>query len=142
MTKAEKKCAKEIHCVGQIWASALFELRVALGNDTNGQSVMDRVALESNFLLTKKSGYKDGGRALLAADQLLYAGAHIPQIQAVMTARKFCSDVLTRYRAKRRARRGFREGSRRRAESTQTQNWPMMPGGALSGVASPGGVSS
>ena len=90
VTKAENKCAKEIHCVGQIWASTLYELRVALGNDTNGQSVMDRVALESNFLLSKKSGYKDGARALLAADQLLYAGAHVPQIQAVMTARKFC----------------------------------------------------
>ena len=88
--KAEKKCGKEIHCVGQIWSSTLFELRTALGNDTVGLSVMDRVALESNFLLTKKSNYKDGGKALLTADQLLYAGAHVPQIQAAMTARKFC----------------------------------------------------
>lgn len=88
--KAERKCGKEIHCVGQVWSSILFELRTALANDINGQSIMDRVVLESNFLLTRKSNFKAGGAALLAADQLLYAGAHVPQIQAAMTARKFC----------------------------------------------------
>jgi hypothetical protein len=87
--KAEKKCDKEIHCVGQIWSSALFELRTLLGNDTGGQSIMDRVVLESNFLLTKKSNFKAGAKALLAADQLLYGGAHSAQITAEMTQRKF-----------------------------------------------------
>ena len=48
----------------------------ALGTDAQGRSVMDRVALESNFMLTKKSNFADGARALLAADQLLYAGVH------------------------------------------------------------------
>ncbi len=87
--KAEQKCRKEIHCVGEVWSSALFELRTALGNDPGGQSVMDRVVLESNFLLTKKSNFKDGAKALLAADQLLYGGAHAAQIEATMRARKF-----------------------------------------------------
>jgi len=87
--KAEKKCRKEIHCVGEVWSSTLFELRTALGDDANGQSVMDRVVLESNFLLTKKSNFKAGAKALIAADNLLYAGAHVAQIQATMQARKF-----------------------------------------------------
>ena len=90
VNKAEQRCQKEIHCVGQVWASALFDLRTQLGADPAGLSIMDRVTLESNFLLTKKSGYRDGGRALIAADQLLYGGAHVPTIQSVMTARKFC----------------------------------------------------
>ena len=54
---------------------------------------MDRVVLEANFLNTKKTSYKDAGRALLASDQLLYAGAHAAQIQAALTARKFCGPV-------------------------------------------------
>lgn len=87
---AERKCRKEIHCVGQVWSSMLFELRTAIGEDTSGTSVMDKVVLESNFLLTKKTSYKSAGKALLAADQLVYAGAHLPQIQAALTARKFC----------------------------------------------------
>ena len=45
---------------------------------------MDRVALESNFMLTRKSNFADGARALLAADQLLYAGAHAAAIEAAM----------------------------------------------------------
>ncbi len=88
--KAEQKCRKEIHCVGEVWSSTLFALRSALGADTQGRSVMDRVALESNFMLTKKSNFADGARALLAADQLLYAGAHAPTIEAAMVQRKFC----------------------------------------------------
>ena len=87
--KAEKKCRKEIHCVGEAWSSTLFELRTALGNDTNGQSVMDRVVLESNFMLTKKSNFKAGAKALIAADNLLYAGAHAAHIEATLQARKF-----------------------------------------------------
>jgi hypothetical protein len=88
--KAEKKCQKEIHCVGEVWSSMLYELRVALGADTAGDSVMDRVFLEANFALTKKSNYKSIGKALLAADQLLYSGAHIATIEAALVGRKLC----------------------------------------------------
>ena len=51
---------------------------------------MDRVTLESNFMLAKGTSFKGAAKALLAADQLLYAGAHIPAIQAELTQRKFC----------------------------------------------------
>jgi hypothetical protein len=93
VTKAERRCQKQIHCVGQIWSSALFDLREQLGVDSNGQSVMDRVVLEANFLLARKSGYRDGARGLLAADQLLYGGANSAAIEAEMVARKFCGSA-------------------------------------------------
>ena len=88
--KAERRCRKQIHCVGQVWASTLFELRTALGTGAGGEWIMDKVVLESNFLLTRKSKFRDGGAALIAADELVYGGAHVAQIQAAMTARKFC----------------------------------------------------
>ena len=53
--------------------ATLFELRAALGDDTNGQSIMDRVVLESNFMLADGRELRGRRRALLAADQLLYA---------------------------------------------------------------------
>ncbi len=88
--KAERRCQKEIHCVGEVWSSTLFGLRIALGNDPQGRSVMDRVALESNFMLTRKSNFADGARALIAADNLLYAGAHAAAIESAMVEKRFC----------------------------------------------------
>jgi hypothetical protein len=88
--RAERRCQLEIHCVGEAWSGALYELRVALGDDPQGRSVMDRVVLESHFMLGKRSGFGDGARALLAADGLLYAGAHAAAIEAEMVERKFC----------------------------------------------------
>ncbi len=90
LKKAEARCFEEVHCLGEVWSSALYELRQTLGVDAQGQSVMDRVTLESNFMLTKSATFKSASKALLAADQLLYAGAHVPTIQAELTERKFC----------------------------------------------------
>jgi hypothetical protein len=87
---AERKCQKEIHCVGQVVSSTLFSLRQTLGNDTNGQSIIDRVVLEANFMNSKGTTYKSFGKAIVSADQLLYAGAHIPTIEAELIDRKFC----------------------------------------------------
>ena len=53
LKKAEANCFDEVHCLGEVWSSTLFELRQSLGDDPSGQSVMDRVTLESNFMLTK-----------------------------------------------------------------------------------------
>jgi hypothetical protein len=90
LKRAKRRCGLEIHCVGEVWSSALFELRGLLGNDPQGRSVMDRVVLESHFMLGKRSGFKEGARALLAADELLYAGIHIGAIEAEMVERKIC----------------------------------------------------
>ncbi len=88
--KAERRCGKEIHCVGEVYASMLLDLRTALGNDTAGNSIMDRLVLEANFMGSRKTNYRSTGKALLAADQLLFAGAHTAQIQQALTDRKFC----------------------------------------------------
>ncbi len=88
--KAKIKCAFEIHCMGEVWSSALFDLRQALGSDVNGFSVMDRVVLESHFMYAPKISFRDAAKALLAADELLYAGIHKPAIEAEMVNRKLC----------------------------------------------------
>ena len=93
VSKLKQACGpieQAYHCIGQAWSSALIELRTLLGADVNGQPIMDRVVLEANFLNTKKTDFRDAARGLLAADQLLYGGAHAAQIQAEMTERKFC----------------------------------------------------
>jgi hypothetical protein len=87
---AERKCQKEIHCVGQVISSTLFGLRQQLGNDVNGQSIMDRDILEANFMNSKGTTYKSFAKAILKADQLLYAGANVPAIEPVLIQRKFC----------------------------------------------------
>jgi hypothetical protein len=88
--KAKRKCQFEIHCMGEVWASALFKLRGELGNDVNGLSVMDRVVLESHFMYTPKISFRDAAKALLAADGLLYGGVHSGVIEGEMVARKLC----------------------------------------------------
>jgi hypothetical protein len=90
LKSAERKCQKEIHCVGQVFSSTFFDLRQQLGNDVNGQSIMDRDILEANFMNTKTTTYKSFAKSVLKADQLLYAGANIPVIEPVLIQRKFC----------------------------------------------------
>jgi len=80
-------CEGEIHCAGEVWSGALWKLRGELGNDSVGQPVMDKVVLQSNFLLTPDADFKSASEALLVADQQLYGGAHQPQIAAELDAR-------------------------------------------------------
>jgi hypothetical protein len=90
LRQADKRCFGDPHCTGQAWSGALWELRGALGNDAVGRSVLDRVVLESHFLVTRSAGFREGARALLAADRILYDGAHADAIEAEMVARNFC----------------------------------------------------
>jgi hypothetical protein len=87
---AERRCFKDPHCLGEAWSSALWELRGVLGPDAEGRVVVDRVLIESHFMLSRTSNFRDGARALLAADELLYAGAHVPVLEAEMAQRGFC----------------------------------------------------
>jgi fungalysin metallopeptidase (M36) len=87
---AKRKCQGDPHCLGEVWSGALWRLRAALGLDLDGRSIADRVALESHFMLARKSNFRDGARALVAADQLLYGGAHAAAITAEMVQRDLC----------------------------------------------------
>ncbi len=89
LQQAGAECRFEIHCLGQVWSSTLWELRTELGNDSQGRSVIDRVVLTSNFLLPAAASFQQGGQALLTADQMLYNGAHSAAIRAELVARGF-----------------------------------------------------
>jgi hypothetical protein len=90
----QRKCKKlgasrnEIHCMGQVWSSALFDLRTLLG-DQGGESVMDNVVLASHFLLLPGPTFKGASKALIEADESEYgAGDHCSEIRAEMVSRK------------------------------------------------------
>jgi Fungalysin metallopeptidase (M36) len=87
---AEGKCQGDPHCIGEVWSGALWRLRPALGLDPAGRSILDRVVIESHFMLSRNSNFRDGARALVAADQTLYAGAHTAAITAELVQRGLC----------------------------------------------------
>jgi hypothetical protein len=86
---ASPSCATDPHCVGQVWSSALWKLRGELGADSTGQSAMDKIVLQANFLITADARFRDAANALLAADSQLYGGAHATPITAELTTRGF-----------------------------------------------------
>ena len=91
LRRANRRCGREPHCVGEAWSSALWELRGELGLDPAGRSVGDRIVLESQFMYTRRTGFHDAARALIAADELLYAGLHEAIVEAEMVEREFCA---------------------------------------------------
>ena len=63
-------CGSDIHCVGQVWAAALWNIRRAfIGKYRRGGARMDRIYLASQFLYTGGEGFRSAGRALLCADE-------------------------------------------------------------------------
>jgi hypothetical protein len=90
VARARRRCPGDAHCQGQAWSSTLWELRGRLGADESGRAIVDRVLLESHLMLTRRAAFRDGARALTAADDLLYGGAHRATIEAELVARGFC----------------------------------------------------
>lgn len=81
----------EIHCIGEVWGSALSTLREALGDQAD-VSVMDNVVLASHFLLPPAPSFFDASEALIEADELEYGGAdHCTAIRAEMVSRELLS---------------------------------------------------
>jgi hypothetical protein len=79
-------CRRSIHCAGQVWSSALFELRGDLG-EIAGRSVMDVVVLASHELLTRNASFAQGADALIAAADLEYGAAVAAAIEDEMIER-------------------------------------------------------
>lgn len=91
LPRAIRRCGRgDAHCVGEAWSGALWELRGALGVDSAGRAIGDRVAIQSQFMYARRSGFRDAARALIAADELLYAGVHAPTVEAEMMERGLC----------------------------------------------------
>lgn len=65
------RCRLDIHCVGQVWSSALWDLRGEIG----GQA-MDRIYLVSQFMYVGHETFAQAGQALLDADLAVSGGVN------------------------------------------------------------------
>jgi hypothetical protein len=73
--KAEQNgCGSDIHCVGQVWSTALWNLRreFVRRNPGGGGRQMDRLYLASQFLYTGTERFKGAANALQCTDEDLY----------------------------------------------------------------------
>ena len=68
----------EIHCIGQVWASALLDLRDTLGDDALDDSVVDTIVLASHELVPPDPSFEQASEALIAADQSAVRGHPLP----------------------------------------------------------------
>jgi len=75
-------CDTDVHCVGQVWASALWTIRGQIGG-----TQADRIVVQSHFALTPTASFADAARALLAADRQLYGGANRAALVAALAQR-------------------------------------------------------
>ena len=90
---------REVHCLGEVWGSALYDLRLLLGEE-GGMSVMDRVVIASNALLDAGTSFPAAAEALQQADEDLFpsgaagdgVGAHFTEIHDEMVDRGFLNN--------------------------------------------------
>ena len=72
----------EVHCMGEAWSGALWDIRTQIGGAT-----ADRLVIQSHFSLTPAADFQAGSVALLVADQSLYGGTHTQFLRELLTAR-------------------------------------------------------
>lgn len=78
----------EVHDDGEIWSGALWAARGAVGPD-----VLDRLLLESHFLLTRRGTMLNGAAAIVSADRNLFEGAHVEALTRVFTEAGLVRDL-------------------------------------------------
>ncbi len=68
------RCRSDIHCVGQVWSTSLWNLRrtMVARRPASGGARMDQIYLASQFLYTSAERFKDAAQALLCADENLH----------------------------------------------------------------------
>jgi hypothetical protein len=81
--QAEASCQFEIHCVGEFWSSALWDLR-----DVIGGRAFDTILLSSQFMYATDERFDEAVGALIAADQALNGGANRDLICAEMETQR------------------------------------------------------
>ena len=81
-------CRFEIHCVGQVWSSALWALRTRYGI---GAATFDRIVLSSQFMYTVTEPFGAAVNALVKADQSLTGGANKAAICTEMVTKRAIS---------------------------------------------------
>jgi hypothetical protein len=72
-------CRRDIHCVGQVWSSALWDLRLEIGGRE-----MDTIYLASQFLYEAHEQFDQAAAHVLEADAALNGGANHDAICAEM----------------------------------------------------------
>ncbi len=73
LAEAQADCGVgNIHCVGEVWSSALWDLRREIGPRS-----FDRIVLSSQFMYTSNERFDDAVQALIAADQASNGGANL-----------------------------------------------------------------
>ncbi len=75
-------CNAKVHCAGQAWSGALWDIRASIG-----AANADRLVIQSHFSLTPAAGFHEGSLALIAADQALFGGSHVAFLRALLSAR-------------------------------------------------------
>jgi hypothetical protein len=75
-------CDAEVHCAGEVWSGALWDIRAALGGAN-----ADRLVIQSTYSLGPDVDYHEGSRALLSADRALYGGAHVAFLRDLLASR-------------------------------------------------------
>ena len=78
-------CDAEVHCAGEAWSGALWDIRAQAGG-----TVADRKVIESHFSLTPQSDFHAGALALIAAyegDSLPAVRDHAPFVRSLLTQR-------------------------------------------------------
>lgn len=79
----------ESHDDGEIWSSALWHMRGALGRE-----VADKLILEGMYYLDSSSQFSEGLEALLLADEAVYGGDHTDAITDAFADRGILSPSL------------------------------------------------
>jgi hypothetical protein len=75
--------ANDVHDDGEIWAAALWQIKLALGHEK-----ADTVIIQSHFFLSRNARFRDGANAILtAADLLKYPKPERDAIRDIFIAR-------------------------------------------------------
>ncbi len=86
LSAAQADCpfgTSNIWCVGQVWSSALWDLRKEIGGIS-----LDRILLSSQFFYTTNEHFDDAVEALIAADQASTGGDNQDEICAEMETQR------------------------------------------------------
>jgi Zn-dependent metalloprotease len=82
---------EEPHCGGLLWGGALWDVVQALGEDQAARDLTLRLVLTAHFFLDPLATFDEAAAAVCAADEVLYAGAHVATISAAFAARGISS---------------------------------------------------
>jgi MYXO-CTERM domain-containing protein len=80
----------QVHADGELWSGALWRARTVVGAD-----VMDRLVLESHFLLSTSATFQEGADAILAVDADLHAGANLETLRRAFFAHGLSRDAVS-----------------------------------------------